>query len=135
MRIVLSLPRRMDGDLQEAVGISVNGYLTLMALSEAPGGELRMTGLANTTALSASRMTRLVDELQSVGLVVKRASADDGRGYVTSVTAVGRSTFEAARAVQVACIRSLVFDHLDPDSTLRAATALREIANGLDGRR
>ena len=53
----------LDGDLLRAVGISVNEYLTLMSLSEAPRSELRMSDLAHATALSASRMTRLVDEL------------------------------------------------------------------------
>ena len=43
--------------------------LVLMSLSEAPGRELRTTVLAKETALSASRMTSLVDELQSRGLV------------------------------------------------------------------
>ena len=135
MRIVLSLPRRMDVQLLEAAGITLNEYQTLMALSEAPGGELRMTGLANTTALSASRMTRLVEDLQTRGLVLKRASADDGRGQVASVTPLGLERLEAARSVQVSCVRALVIDHLDPDTTIDAAEALSVIAEGLDGRR
>ena len=51
MRIVVLLPRRCDGDLLRAVGISVNEYLTLMSLSEAPRSELRMSDLAQATAL------------------------------------------------------------------------------------
>src|SRR5271154_6523947 len=89
MRIVISLPRRLDGELLRAVGISANEYLTLMSLSEASGGALRMSDLADSTALSASRMTRLVDELQSRGLVTKRASTEDGRGNVAGLTPVG----------------------------------------------
>lgn len=68
MRIVLSLPRRLDSDLVRAVGITANEYTTLMCLSEAPSRELRMADLANAAALSASRMTRLVDGLQARGL-------------------------------------------------------------------
>jgi DNA-binding MarR family transcriptional regulator len=135
MRIVLWLPRRMDVELLEAAGITLNEYLTLMALSEAPAGELRMTGLAHTTALSASRMTRLVDDLQTRGLVLKRASADDRRGHVASVTPLGQARLEAARLVQLSCVRALVIDHVDPDSTVDAAEALSEIAEGLEGRR
>jgi DNA-binding MarR family transcriptional regulator len=57
MGIVLSLSRRMDTELMRTVGITATEYLTLLSLSEAAGGELRMTDLANATALSASRTT------------------------------------------------------------------------------
>src|SRR5271168_2279641 len=86
MRIVQSLPRRLDLDLVRTVGITANEYTTLMCLSEAPNRELRMADLANAAALSASRMTRLVDDLQERGLVTKRASSEDGRGNVAKLT-------------------------------------------------
>ncbi len=135
MRIVLLLSRRLDGDLRRAVGISAHAYLTLVSLSEAPGSELRMTDLAATTALSASRMTRLVGELQSRGLVTKRASAKDGRGYLTSLTPDGLAKLQAASAVHVSSLRVLVFDHVGPATTNAAAQALSKIATQLEDRR
>jgi DNA-binding MarR family transcriptional regulator len=128
MRIMVSLPRRRDGDFRRAVGISANEYLTLMSLSEAPEHELRMSDLADATALSASRITRLVDELQSRGLVTKRASAEDGRGNVASLTPAGLAKLKAGRGVLVSSVRALVFDHVDAASTEDAARALAEIA-------
>jgi len=38
MRIVLSLPRRLDTDLVRAAGITANEYTVLMCLSEVPDG-------------------------------------------------------------------------------------------------
>ena len=55
-----------------------------------------MSDLAGATDLSASRMTRLVDELQSCGLVTKRASAEDGRGNVASLTPSGLAKLKTA---------------------------------------
>jgi DNA-binding MarR family transcriptional regulator len=133
MRIVVLLPRRCDGDLLRAVGISVNEYLTLMSLSEAPRSELRMSDLAQATALSASRMTRLVDELEGRGLVVKRASSDDGRGHVASLTWAGLAKLRAGEKVHVTSVRALVFDHVDTGSTNDTAQALWEIAARLRG--
>ena len=121
MRIVLSLPRRLDADLLRAVGISANEYLTLMSLSETPRRELRMSDLADATALSASRMTRLVDELQSHGFVTKRASAEDGRGKVTSLTPAGLAKLETAWGIHVSSVRALAFDHVDPATAKDAA--------------
>ena len=130
-RIVVSLPRRWDGDLLRAVGISANEYQTLRSLSEAPGSELRMSELADATALSASRMTRLVDELQSRGLVTKRPSAADGRGNLASLTPAGRAKLTAGRGVHVTSLRALVFDHIDTAGTKSAARVLSEIATRL----
>ena len=128
MRIVATLSRRLDGDMLRAVGISANEYLTLTSLSEAPTGELRMTDLAGATALSASRMSRLVDELQTQGLVAKRGSAEDRRGQVASLTPAGRAKLTTASGVHVSAVRALVFDHVDPAWTIDAARALAKIA-------
>src|SRR3984957_8569889 len=128
MRIVLSLPRRLDSDLVRTVGITANEYTTLMCLSEAPGRELRMADLASAAALSASRMTRLVDDLQGRGLVAKRASAEDGRGNVAKLTPAGLAKVKKAWPTHLASVRERVFDHIDPAAVAMAAPALAEIA-------
>jgi DNA-binding MarR family transcriptional regulator len=132
MRIVLALPRLLDGDLVGAAGINFNEYLTLMSLSEAPGRQLRMSDLADATALSASRMTRLVDALQSRGWVTKRASAEDRRGNVASLTPAGLAKLETAWGAHLSSARALVFDELEPATSKDAAVALAEIAVRLE---
>jgi DNA-binding MarR family transcriptional regulator len=128
MRIVLALPRRLDGAMLGAVGITASEYLTLMSLSEAPGRDLRMSDLATAAALSASRMTRLVDELQSRGLVTKRVSADDGRATVASLTPAGLAKVKAGQGVYVFTVRTLMLDHVDPAHMPDATRALSGIA-------
>ena len=133
MRIMLSLPRRMDSEMMRAVGINSNEYVALMCLSEAQGGELRMTDLARATALSASRVTRVVDELESRGLAAKRAHTEDRRGNVASVTPAGLAKLESARDVHVSWVRTLVFDHFDRATANEAARALAKVAERLEG--
>src|SRR4249919_3610908 len=135
MRVVLSLPRRLDSDLVKSVGITANEYTTLMCLSEAPGRELRMADLANAAALSASRMTRLVDDLQSRGFVTKRASSEDGRGNVAKLTPAGLAKLKTAWPAHLASVRGRVFDHVDPATVKKAAQALSEIAVQLEENR
>jgi DNA-binding MarR family transcriptional regulator len=119
----------------KAEPLSANEYTTLMCLSEAPGRELRMADLANAAALSASRMTRLVEDLQSRGLVTKRASADDGRGNIAKLTPAGFAKLKAAWPAHLTSVRCRVFDHVDPATVKKAAQALSEIAAQLeDGR-
>jgi DNA-binding MarR family transcriptional regulator len=132
MRIVLSLPHRLDLDLVRTVGITANEYTTLMCLSEAPNRELRMADLANAAALSASRMTRLVNDLQDRGLVTKRASSEDGRGNVTKLTRAGMAKLKAAWPAHLASVRERVFDHMDPSTVAKAAQALSDVAATLE---
>ena len=135
MRILLSLPRRLDSDLVRTVGITANEYTTLMCLSEAPGRELRMADLANAAALSASRMTRLVDDLQARGLVTKRASSDDGRGNVAGLTPAGLAKLKQAWPAHLASVRGRVFDHVDPRALASAAQAVSQIAAQMEAGR
>jgi DNA-binding MarR family transcriptional regulator len=132
MRIVLALPHRLDLDLVRTVGITANEYTTLMCLSEAPNRELRMADLANAAALSASRMTRLVDDLQDRGLVTKRASSEDGRGNVAKLTRAGMAKLKAAWPAHLASVRERVFDHMDPSTVAKAAQALSDVAATLE---
>jgi DNA-binding MarR family transcriptional regulator len=134
MRIVVSLPRRLDSELLPAVGISATEHLTLMSLSEAPQRQLRMSDLAGATALSASRMTRLIDELQSRGLVIRRASADDRRGNVACLTPAGLAKLETAWGTHLSSLRALVFDHVDAAACKDAAQALAVISARLEER-
>lgn len=135
MRILLSLPRHLDADLVRSVGVTANEYTTLMCLSEAPGRELRMSELANASALSASRMTRLVDDLQARGLVTKRTSKEDARSNVAKLTPAGLAKLKKAWPTHLASVRCRVFDNVDPSTVTKAGQALSEIAGELEGHR
>ena len=65
-----------------------------------------MADLANAAALSASRMTRLVDDLQARGLVTKRTSSVDARGNVAKLTPAGLAQAEASLAGHLASVRA-----------------------------
>src|ERR1700689_3528830 len=108
MRIVMVLPRHLDRDMIQAAGITANEYTTIMNLSEAPNRELRMADLANATGLSASRTTRLVDDLATRGFVIKRTSSVDGRGNVAKLTPKGMAKLRSAWPTHLASVRDRV---------------------------
>jgi DNA-binding MarR family transcriptional regulator len=132
MGIVRALPRHLDTDLVRGAGITASEYTTMMHLSEASNRELRMTDLANASGLSASRTTRLVDDLQQRGLVTKVASSTDGRGNVARLTPRGMSKLRAAWPVHLASVRTRFFDHIDPVAIKRVAQTLSDVADQLD---
>ena len=135
MRIVLSLPRQLHDDMIRAAGLTASEYTVIMNLSEAPNRQLRMADLATATGLSASRTTRLVDALQSHGLVAKRASSADGRSNLAELTSLGLTKLRSAWPVHVASVRGRVLDHIPPGTLAKTAQALEAVAEQLeDGR-
>ena len=132
MRIVKVLPRHLDSDLVRGAGLTASEYTTIMHLSEAPNRELRMADLASATDLSASRMTRLVDDLQSRGLVTKTASSSDARGNVARLTPRGMAKLKAAWAVHLASVRRRFFDSIDTAAVDGVARALADVADHLE---
>jgi DNA-binding MarR family transcriptional regulator len=132
MRIVLSMPRQLHDDMVRATGLTASEYTVIMNLSEAPNRQLRMADLASATGLSASRTTRLVDALQSHGLVAKRASSADGRSNLAELTSLGLSKLRSAWPAHVTSVRRRVLDHVPPGTLAKAAQALEAVAAQLE---
>jgi DNA-binding MarR family transcriptional regulator len=132
MRIVKTLPRHLDSDLVRSTGLTASEYTMLMHLSEAPDRELRMADLAEATGLSASRTTRLVQDLQSRGLVTKRSSTADGRSNIARLTASGMAKMKSAWPAHLASVRKRMFDHIDDSAVQRTAQVLSAVAAQLE---
>jgi DNA-binding MarR family transcriptional regulator len=132
MRIVKAIPRDLDSDLIRGAGLTASEYTTIMHLSEARNRELRMADLANATDLSASRMTRLVDDLQSRGLVTKTASSADARGNVARLTPRGMAKLRSAWPIHLASVRRRFFDCIDGATVETIANAFARVAVHLE---
>jgi DNA-binding MarR family transcriptional regulator len=132
LRVIVALPRSLDDDLLRSTGLTLTEYVVLMNLSEAENQELRMADLASATALSASRITRVVDTLQSRGQVVKRRYEGDARGNVATLTPEGLKRLQDAYPVHLASARKRVVDLLDGRSVPAMARQFEGVVEKLD---
>ena len=73
-------------------GLSPQQWRVIRALVETP--ELDATELAEACALHLPSVSRILQNLDSRGLVKRRASNDDQRRSIISITARGRRLFE-----------------------------------------
>jgi len=135
MRVVLTLPRHLHNDMVHATGLSSSEYTVIMNLSEAPHRQLRMADLANAAGLSASRTTRVVDDLEKRGLVTRRTSSADARSNLAALTAQGLTKLKSAWPSHLSSVRSRVLDHVDPRTLAKAAQALGAVATQLENDR
>ena len=129
-RVVHAMPRLLDSDMTRACGLTMTDAAMLTTLLEAPGHELRMTELAARTTLSASRITRVVDDLRHRGLVRRAPHASDARGAVAVLTDEGVAAARTARPAYLSSARRRILDHVPPEHVAAFAAALEAIAAG-----
>jgi DNA-binding MarR family transcriptional regulator len=88
--------RVLEHELIETQHLPLAEYDVLVQLDEALEGRLRMAQLADRVLLSRSGLTRLVERLESSGLVRREVCPSDARGSFAVLTEVGRQRLREA---------------------------------------
>jgi DNA-binding MarR family transcriptional regulator len=132
LKVVIALPRALDADLMRSTGLTMTEMLVLISLVDAPKRQLRMSHLADVTALSASRVTRVVADLQRRGFVDKRVCDEDGRGFIAQLTPQGRAEVKRTHPGRLRNAREHVIDRLEPAQLSVILTSLHRILEGLE---
>jgi DNA-binding MarR family transcriptional regulator len=107
------LHRLLDDDLRTAHGIGLRGYEVLLHLAAfTPEGRAPMTSLTRQTPLSQSRVSRLVAELESRGLVQRTGDERDSRAVVVSLTDAGLQLLRRAQKTHHRGLEQRLFSRL-----------------------
>ncbi|MGH3241014.1 MAG: MarR family winged helix-turn-helix transcriptional regulator [Spirillospora sp.] len=106
--------RAMEARLAK-LNVSMAEYSVLSLLYEAGQDGMRMSDLAQRRLMSTGGFTRLADRLQNRGLIERRRSASDGRGFEATLTRSGRALTRRARRQHHDDLNELFFNHLDDD--------------------
>jgi DNA-binding MarR family transcriptional regulator len=123
LRMTSQLNARANRLLLQEYGISLADYEVLVALSEAPEGQLRVFEVADALAWEQSRVSHQLARMQRRGLITREGCATDARGAFAVLTTAGRAAIERAAPAHVEQVRQLVFDELSQEQV----SALTEI--------
>jgi DNA-binding MarR family transcriptional regulator len=123
LRMTAQLNARANRLLLQEYGISLADYEVLVALSEAPEGQLRVFEVADALAWEQSRVSHQLARMQRRGLITREGCATDARGAFAVLTTAGRAAIERAAPAHVEQVRQLVFDELSHEQV----SALTEI--------
>lgn len=85
------LVREIEKRLKDAGFPPLAWYDVLWILERTPEQRLRMSALADQLVLTRFNVTRLVDRLVESGLVARRQTKEDGRGFHAVLTEKGRT--------------------------------------------
>lgn len=123
-----ALARDLSATLEREHGISLNAFEVLLFLAVfAPDGQLRISDLAHYAPLSQSRVSRLVSELETRGLVKRRRNEDDGRGVRVAITESGVDKFRAAQETHLEDLDRRMFSRLDAKELQQLADITNKI--------
>jgi DNA-binding MarR family transcriptional regulator len=116
--------RLLDAELVAEHGITTRDYEVLLYLAQAPDHRLPMSALAESTMLTRSGITRLVDGLVAGGFIERAACPNDARVSYAQLTDDGLTKLRNAGCTHVRSIGRLFLEHFSPEETSQLASLL-----------
>ena len=120
------LDRKIEQQLKQDAGLSHAQYEILSRLAAAPGGQLRMSELADVIIVSRSGLTYQITQLEKAGLVRRAPCPSDERGVLAVLTRAGRATLARAAPGHLRVVREYLIDALTPAQRDTLTSALTE---------
>ncbi|MEF2529252.1 MarR family winged helix-turn-helix transcriptional regulator [Streptomyces sp. CS62] len=120
------MTERVDRALTKAHGLPVSWFEVMLWLASSPE-PVPASVLGNSTMLSRSQVSRVVDALQARGLVSRTPSARDARSVEISLTDEGRKVFAAADDTRRAALAPVFTDLLDDRDLEALGTVWRKL--------
>jgi DNA-binding MarR family transcriptional regulator len=128
-----SILRALDAELVSAHAMTTRDYEVLLYLAQAPERQLSMSSLANSTMLTRSGITRLVDGLVRAGLIERVSCSDDARVSYAQLTDTGYTKLREAGCTHIASIRRLFLEHFSPGEIDQLAALLSRLPGANQG--
>jgi DNA-binding MarR family transcriptional regulator len=128
-----SIVRVLDADLVAEHGMTTRDYEVLLYLSQAEGRRLPMSALAESTMLTRSGITRLIDGLVQARLIERVACPSDARVSYAQLTDHGLRKLRQAGCSHVASIRRMFLEHFSPAEIEQLASLLSRLPGATAG--
>ncbi|MGW6426880.1 MarR family winged helix-turn-helix transcriptional regulator [Nocardia sp. NPDC055053] len=130
LQVHAALVPELDAELRKACGLPLTWYDVLLELDAA--GPMRMSDLGEKVVLSRTRVSRLVAELESNGLLSRETNPDDGRSALVAISDLGRQRFREAAPHYLDGIERRLGAHVSPDELAAMAATLRKVLGATD---
>jgi DNA-binding MarR family transcriptional regulator len=132
LRAHASTTRLLSADLQATHGLTINDFEALLVLSHAEDRRLKRVDLARRLLLTPSGVTRLLEGLESAGLVERAVCDSDLRVAYAQLTDAGAEKLEAASCGHIGSVRSLLEEHLTAGEIDQLAELLGKLPGAAD---
>lgn len=122
------LTRRLERELAHAGRLTLSELDVLVTLFEAPEGSLRLSDLAERVMLTKSGMTRLLDRIESDGLIERLPCEADRRGQFARLTVAGRRALRRSTGTHLRFVKRAFADPVGSAARPSFRAALERLA-------
>jgi DNA-binding MarR family transcriptional regulator len=119
-----SILRALDAELVAEHDMTTRDYEVLLYLAQAPERKLPMSALAESTMLTRSGITRLIDGLVACGLIERVSCPNDARVSYAMLTDSGYEKLRDAGGSHIASVRHLFLEHFTSEEIDTLASLL-----------
>jgi DNA-binding MarR family transcriptional regulator len=117
----------LNKNLVSERGISLPWYDVLFQLSLAEGGRLRLQDLAEHVLYSRSGLTRLVDRMETAGLISREPCPQDKRGTFAALTPLGKRELRRSAPTHLRAIEEFFFSKLSDEDAESLGLAMSKV--------
>jgi MarR family transcriptional regulator, 2-MHQ and catechol-resistance regulon repressor len=110
-----TLTRRLSVQLEQEYGLTMSEYEVLFLLSREEDHSMRRIDLSREVRLSPSGITRMLDRLESTGLVEKGSCAKDARVTYAVLTDAGTEKLRECAPAHLAEVERLIGERLSDE--------------------
>lgn len=122
---------RLEPEMKQEVGISFSWFDVLATLVTTPDHHLRMGDLVDRVLISFSRVSRVVGELESHGLVERSTDPDDRRGVIVKLTDSGQALHGRAAKMHIRGVEEHFGAHTSSDERIVLVNVFERILSEL----
>jgi DNA-binding MarR family transcriptional regulator len=115
IRLEIALWDRVDARLRESHELPLAFFESLLFISRARGGSIRVGDLARALRVTVGGTSKLVDRVERAGLIAREPDPDDRRASRVALTAAGKRKLTAAVKTYEAEVGSILGGVLSPD--------------------
>lgn len=127
--MLIETGNEVTNELARRIGGDTTWLGVLIRLARSPDQRLRMSELARDMTVSTSGLTRMIDRIESAGLVRREACPTDRRGLWAVLTPEGEAALGEALPDHVRDIHEVIGDALSPDEVELLTDLLRRVRN------
>jgi DNA-binding MarR family transcriptional regulator len=134
IRLEIAVWDRVDARLRESHELPLAFFESLLFISRAPRGSMRVGDLARALRVTVGGTSKLVDRIERAGLIAREPDPDDRRASRVVLTTAGKRKLTAALKTYEAEVRSILGGVLRPEEQRQMSDYVSRLLTSIDQR-
>ncbi len=132
IRLEIAVWDRVDARLRESHDLPLAFFETLLFISRAPRGSMRVGDLAQALRVTVGGTSKLVDRIEKTGLIARELDPDDRRASHLVLTPAGKRKLTAALKTYEAEVGSILGGALRSEEQRQMSDYVSRLLKAID---